>query len=108
MSNTRKATNPDPMPKPEAPTDEAETVSVEFAGETYTWPVDRMDDLDLLQLFATGRVIDATRWLLGEDDWARFRASVASEDGRVPMSRTKEFVEAVAEPLGNFAASLRS
>ena len=101
MATTRKATNPVPL-DPEAP------IVIEFEGETYTWTRDDMDDLDLLQLFAAGQIFDAMHWLLGDEDWQRLRASIATDKGRVPMTKMKAFVELASEPLGNFAASLRS
>lgn len=106
VSNTRKATKPVPLDGEvvEAP----ETSSIEFEGEIYTWDRDDMDDLDLLQLFAAGDVANATRWLLGDEQWQRFRESIMTKKGRVPMSKAKKFLELVAEELGNFAASLRS
>mgnify|MGYP003456663368 FL=1 len=69
---------------------------------------DDLDDLELLQLIMAGNPFSAVQYLLG-DDWAeRYEKSVRTDKGKVPASRTMEFVKMFDEPLGNFARSLLS
>ena len=98
MSNTKKATNPIAD----------EGFSLEYAGEVYEFTRDDLDDLELLQLIMAGNPFSAVQYLLG-DDWAeRYEKSVRTDKGKVPASRTMEFVKMFDEPLGNFARSLLS
>lgn len=98
MSNTKKATNPQPLD---------EGFTIEYAAETYEFTRDDLDDLELLQLIMAGNPFSAVQHLLG-DDWARFEGSVRTDKGKVPASKTMEFVKLFDEPLGNFARSLLS
>ena len=103
MSNTRKASNP-----AAAILDE---YTIEYAGETYTITREDMDDLDLILAFQQGNVIGAVMNLLGDDDWQRFTDSVKTKAGKVPVTKSIEFVELIAgknSPLGNFVSSLGS
>lgn len=101
MSNTRKPTKPSA-----AVLDE---YTVDYAGETYIITRDDMDDLDLMLAFSSGNIIGAVMQLLGAEDWKRFEDSVRTDKGKVPMTKTKEFLDLIAEgPLGNFASSLGS
>ena len=98
MSNTKKATNPIAV----------EGFSLEDAGEGYELTRHDLDDLELLQLIMAGNPFSAVQYLLG-DDWAeRYEKSVRTDKGKVPASRTMEFVKMFDEPLGNFARSLLS
>ena len=98
MSNTKKATNPIAD----------EGFSIEYAGEVYEFTRDDLDDLELLQLIMAGNPFSAVQYLLG-DDWSeRYEKSVRTDKGKVPASRTMEFVKMFDEPLGNFARSLLS
>ena len=103
MSNTRKPTKP-----AAAILDE---YVIEYAGESYTITRDDMDDLDLILAFQQGNVIGAVMNLLGDDDWERFTDSVKTKAGKVPVTKSIEFVELIAgknSPLGNFVSSLGS
>ena len=99
MSNTKKATKPQPLD---------ETVSIDYAGEVYEFGRDDVDDFDLLQLIMAGNPFSAVQYLLGDDGWERFRESVKTDKGKVPATRVREFVAMFDEPLGNFARSLLS
>lgn len=53
-----------------------ETVTVQYAGHTYTMP-SNFDDLDgdFLDSYETGRVSGSLKSLLGKDQWATFKAT---------------------------------
>lgn len=77
-----------------------EATVVEYAGETYTLDADALD-LEVLELIEKDKHVSAITLLLGEADFKRFKESVRTDKGKVPMPAFQEFIETVLEALPN-------
>lgn len=80
-------------------------ISFEFNNKEWKIPEERFDNMDLIELVP---VADEKQWLykdmlimlIGENGLKEFRASVMTEDGRVPVSKYGEFLLAAFDAFG--------
>lgn len=60
----------------QAEAEDIETVDIEYAGNTYTFPVDIADvDGDVAEALESNRLTIGLKGLMTPDDWKRFKAT---------------------------------
>lgn len=75
---------------------DAGTTSFVFRGAEYTVANDCLDDLDVMESFEDGRYISGIRTVLGDEQYAAFKAKIKAEsaDGRIRLTADLEpFIE---------------
>jgi hypothetical protein len=81
-------------------TGEAQPMSFEFDGETYTIDADAADDLELMEYIESEKYILALKGYLGAEQWNRFKDTHRNDKGRVTASRAGDFLQALTEAIG--------
>lgn len=79
---------------------EDKVIEVDFHGEHYTIDREQADNLELMEFVEDEQYIKALRGYLGRDQWARWKDSQRTEDGRVPMAPFEDFLNAIMEAIG--------
>lgn len=75
-------------------------IEVDFDGERYSIDRDQADNLELMEFVEDEQYIKALRGYLGREQWARWKDSQRTEDGRVPMAPFEDFLNAIMEAIG--------
>jgi hypothetical protein len=89
---------------------EAASISVEYAGDTYTFERDAFDDVDLLELISdmmdnSVKLPQVMRTILGPDQWAKFKNTNRNVKGRVPLEHLRDLFGLIDEAAGKSSAS---
>lgn len=83
--------------------DESDDVTFDFDEVTYTIPRDRAGSLDLQELLDDEKYVAAARFMLGEDQWTKFKESHRG-GGFTSMDdfgRLMETAQGQMDPKGN-------
>lgn len=82
--------------------DEARGRDVTFTYGGVEYVIDRgnADNLELMEFVEDEQYIRAIRGYLGPDQWAKWKASVRDEKGRVPTDGFEPFMQAVMDAIG--------
>ncbi len=75
----------------------SETRVFNWRGTDYTVDTDRIDDLEFLERMEQGRFPSGLLMMLGEDQYATFKAQVKEAEGRVSIATTETFLEEYME-----------
>lgn len=75
-------------------------IEVPFDGSVFTIERDQADNLELMEFIEDENYIKALRGYLGTEQWAQWKDSQRTPDGRVPMARFEEFLNAIMEAIG--------
>ena len=75
-------------------------LNVVFKGVHYTLQASDVDDLEIFELIEDGKAVTALRKILGPDRWAEFKESARGKEGRVTMSTTNDFLNAIMSAIG--------
>lgn len=73
---------------------ESTLVLFEYDGEEYSFDSDAMNDVEILESFEDGKVVQPIRKLLGQKQWDKFKESPRTAEDLA------EFAEAMFESLG--------
>ena len=75
-------------------------VTFEYGKETYVIDSAAFTDVELIEAVEDEKYMKAIRGYLGAAQWARFKDSVRTSDGRVPMEEFEPFLKVLMEALG--------
>jgi hypothetical protein len=75
-------------------------IVIDYEGNRYTIDPDNANNLELLEFAEDGSYISAIRGYLGVDQWAKWKDSVRTGDGRVPADGFEDFLNAVMAAIG--------
>lgn len=89
---------------------EGANISVEYAGDTYTFERDAFDDVELLELIADlidngVKLPQVVRTILGPDQWEQFKNTNRDKKGRVPSEHLQALFGLIDEAAGKSFAS---
>ena len=87
-----------------------ESVGIDFKGQSYAIDADVFTDVEVLELLADMQENNlllprAVRTILGDEQWAAFKAANRNEKGRVPVDLLGELFEVMDAAVGNSVAS---
>lgn len=96
-TQTRKASPAKPADHKPAKTSK---VSVEYEGVKYEVSPGGLTNLNVLDLLERGQITSALRFLISDEKFVEFLASVTDEDGYADVEHAGELMELIGEKVG--------